>query len=337
MSSHVRRAIQTALELEADEASAPRRTTSTDVISKFPSIAPAPPPKSPAQSHQAASPPPPPIPPSVTAHTTHSAETKSRHTSKLAQLAQAKAQQGQRSWASKAQATKFDAPGFTIHKSHTEYLTPIVNGPTATTAITTTYQTLGSLAQPKRSESSLAQGVEMFAPKASRGPGETKLSKLAMKSRSLHKPVDFESEPELALLPLDQPMFTSLPSRARASPSAFASLLVEENLQDDDRRAAGKQRKDSRLTEERRSITEKPRRRTHKRREVPPASTSSSQSFAFDVPSPDDIVFNARRGTSLAPRSMSTSTHLPQSTAPSTTSRSSSATPLPIRTSVQRA
>lgn len=185
--------------------------------------------------------------------------------------------------------------------------------------------------------------MEMFAPKASPSTGnELKQSKLAMKSRRVPKPADSETEPEPILAALDHPMFAPESVRSRALPSAFASLLIDDDELSfrDHRKAVDDARKESRQTQEHRTIIEKPRRRTHKRHDIPPppASTGSSQGFAFDVPSPDDIVFNARRGTSLAQRSLSTSTHAPQSISSGAASRSSSSTlRLPSRTPVQQA
>lgn len=340
MSSHVRRAIQTAIDLEAIGTSAPSVPDPTTVSS----IPPTPAPKSPVPvpSSPPAAPSPvltAPVLPATATPPSRATEPKSRPTSKLAQLAQAKAQQSQQSpLAMKAKQMRSEGPGLAVHKSHTEYLVPIVNGPTATTAITTTYQTLGSLAQHKRSSSSTTQGVEMYASKASRDAAEPRQSKLAMKSRRAPK-TELEPDDEPVLAALDLPMFSSDAPRTRALPSAFAALLIDDEAPPRGKSAGSKDKKESTLTQEHRTIVEKPRKRTHKRHEVPPppTSTTSSQGFAFDVPSPDDVVFNARRGTSLGGRSLSASTH-PQSTASSggsAASRSTSTTPLPIRTSVR--
>src|SRR5258708_32579838 len=69
---------------------------------------------------------------------------------KLAKLAQAKSKQGG-SGAPKPNAASSTTPSTLVGTSHTEYLTPIANGPTATTAITTSYQTLGNLLSPTKS------------------------------------------------------------------------------------------------------------------------------------------------------------------------------------------
>ncbi|KAI0761725.1 hypothetical protein BC629DRAFT_1597250 [Irpex lacteus] len=68
----------------------------------------------------------------------------------------------------------------------------------------------------------------MFAPK--RSPTEPKHSKLAMKSKKAHKAHDVqpEPEPEPALSALDLPMFTTMNVQSRASPSAFASVLLSD-------------------------------------------------------------------------------------------------------------
>ncbi|EKM59438.1 uncharacterized protein PHACADRAFT_249929 [Phanerochaete carnosa HHB-10118-sp] len=280
----------------------------------------------------------PPIPtsptPAATSPVAASPETKYRPASKLAQLAQAKVAQQSLSM-SKARQMQIESSGLMMPKSRTEYVTPIVNGPTATTAITTTYQSLGSLAQPGRPKPS-SRGLEISAAKTS----ESKQSKLAMRSKRLHKHAEPESESEPALAPLEMPMFTSEPTRSRAPPSAFASILTDEESLPPRRRDVdtGSKHRESILTREHRAIVEKPRRKTHKRADIPPpVSASSSQSFAFDIPSPDDVVFNARRGTSLAPRSMSTSTHPAPSTVSNASRVSSSTAPLPIRASFPQA
>ena len=344
MSSHVRRAIQTALDLEAIELPPSPLPGPTVAVSK---TLPGPPVTS-QRSHAPTSPPAisTPTPPASSAidvaSSTRRPGAESRPMSKLAQLAQAKAQQGQQSSLSlKPKQVKSEAVGFgiTVPKSHTEYLTPIVNGPTATTAITTTYQTLGSLAQSKHSSKVLSQDIGMFASKSSRAGGELKQSKLAMKSQRISKQIESDTEPEPILAVLDHPMFTLQSARSRALPSTFASLLIDDDeLSVDRQRGSASRAKESARTQEHRTLIDKSRRRTRKRHDVPPAppSTGSSRGFAFDVPSPDDIVFNARRGTSLAPRSLPTSTHHPPSTSSGPAPGSSSTASLPSRTSVQQ-
>jgi hypothetical protein len=72
-----------------------------------------------------------------------------RPASKLAQMAQAKSKRG--SGLPKLNTATSPSPSTLVGTSHTEYITPIANGPTATTAITTSYQTLGNLLSPAQS------------------------------------------------------------------------------------------------------------------------------------------------------------------------------------------
>ena len=184
-----------------------------------------------------------------------------------------------------------------MHQSHTEYFTPIANGATATTAITTTYQSLGDLAHPQRSAHATSS-MHMFAPK----PGEAKPSKLAMKSRKhKHAEPEPESEPEAPTAPPD-PIFSPTSSQARATPSAFATLLVSEEQE-------STHSGHSKRSHEREKDKHKRKPRNSNEVTLPPGTSAAVQGFAFDVPSPDDVVFNARRGTSLAQRA-SASSHL---------------------------
>lgn len=329
MSSHVRKAIEAALLLEAADSTpkaqtqelplSPSRTVSAarSSVARDADPSPSVTQTSPRPTTQAPAPQSPPV-----------SEGKPK-VSKLAQLAQAKAQQSQGPWMPKPKRPRAETPTLMMQKPHTEYLTPIANGPTATTAITTTYQSLASLARPSRSEPKPQGVVDMFAPK--RSPTEPKHSKLALKSKKAHKAHDVqpEPEPEPALSALDLPMFTTMNVQSRASPSAFASVLLSDEIAPIEAKPSKAKDKESARAREHREVTEKPRKKSHKRNEVllPPGPRSSSEGFAFDVPSPDDVVFNARRGTSLGHRSSSTTTHLP----PSTHSVSSSRTTVSSR------
>jgi hypothetical protein len=73
-----------------------------------------------------------------------------------------------------------------------------------------------------------------------------------------------------------------------ANPSAFATVLL-----DGDHSGKKPRRKRGSTRHSRRDNEELPIMKTTRHVENPPA-------FAFDVLSPDDVVFNARRGTSLA-------------------------------------
>ena len=245
-----------------------------------------------------------------------------RQPSKLALLAQSKAQQGKRQqahWVPKMKKAPQPIPGLTLHNTHTEYLTPIANGPTATTAITTSYQSLSDLGRSSRLSPSYmpTSPVSQTHHQADKqtSPSITKQSKLAMKSRKAHQKVEAESEPELLEPEPDLEMFAPNTIRSRASPSAFASLLVNNPLlsplegKDPERGEPNEQER----AKGRRDSAGKPKRRKSHRSEasLPPLPMSPLESFAFDIPSPDDVVFQARRGTSLAQRSNSTSSHHP--------------------------
>lgn len=209
--------------------------------------------------------------------------------SKLAQLAQAKAFQSQQShWMPPKRTAPAPQPGLTVHKSHTEYLTPIANGATATTAITTTYQSLSDLGRPNRTEPA-TRSMHMFAPKHQK----SKQSKLAMKSKRAQKSA--EPEPEPVVVPLD-PIFLPTSPHSVAPPSAFASVLVHDELPPEDNKSSkSRESKDG-------SRSHKHRSSRHHEVPLPPVSLVPVQTFAFDVPSPDDIVFNARRTTTLGQR-----------------------------------
>ncbi|KAI0356515.1 hypothetical protein OH77DRAFT_1535381 [Trametes cingulata] len=245
-----------------------------------------------------------------------------RQLSKLARLAQAKAQE--QSQAPKAKAPS--QPGLILPRSHTEYLIPTANGPTATTAITTTYQSLSSLLT--KDQSRLPPSMQYPPPpnprqaSPSAKSSEPKQSKLAMKSKSARSKMEPEPEFEPTISPVvEVPIFSPKAIRSRASPSAFASLLIDDDNgspQADDlsrkHRHHHKHVRDHQRRHKERGDSDKMAR--HKERDIPPlppAPLPPLRGFAFDVPSPDDIVFNARKGTSLGQRSTS-STHSPLST-----------------------
>ncbi|TFL05524.1 hypothetical protein BDV98DRAFT_223531 [Pterulicium gracile] len=188
----------------------------------------------------------------------------------------------------------------TLPESSTEYVTPIANGPTVTTALTTTYHSLYSLTEPGRPPVSPAHHVVQIHEVPL--PEVGKKSKLAMKIKKAH---DRHEQPpaEEYQLPSIPPIFLSKDTSGRANPSAFASLLVDPwaALHDDGR-------------EGRHSDHDMFRRRSkkHSDRSSPKVSKSLAsdgpQAFDFTSPSPDDIVFNARKGTNLVPRKSTSST-----------------------------
>ncbi|KXN87962.1 HBS1-like protein [Leucoagaricus sp. SymC.cos] len=204
--------------------------------------------------------------------------------SKLALLAQQKI--------SATKAPKLPAP-------KTEYLVPTANGATATTAITTSYQSLFTLTDPKRpAYIPKLEVAPLPTGQVVTGTHATKTSKLAMKVKRANEKSAVKTpaeEPEETLTTSLSPIFQDT-SRSRASPSAFASVLARDDLM------LFKPSRRSKDELERQSGSEEPiSRKSHVRKSetIVPSLTPPS-AFAFDSPSPDDIVFNARRGTSLA-------------------------------------
>lgn len=184
-----------------------------------------------------------------------------------------------------------------LPKTTTEYLTPIANGSTATTAITTSYQSLYSLTDPSHSSVLPKLNLVPLAADSSMdlSSPSRRSTKLAMKIRKAHErqhaEVSRESEDILVAV---SPMFEPKSIDSRALPSEFASLLIsEEQLQYVDRPRNGRRHKEMKT-----DVTSDTRRRKHQMH-TPPPSQIIQASSAFDGPSPDDLVLNARRGTSL--------------------------------------
>ena len=355
MSSHVRRAIATALELEAVDRAvgdagdvtprpveaapqppepAPSRPSPAPTRIELPSPPSPKTPKTPRTARRVSPAvtatrelslvqPPSPPPPRDAPESPMSPQMTGKQPSKLAMLAQAKAAQQQGPWMPKPKKTSV-VPAHTslvLNKTHTEYLQPIANGATATTAITTSYQTLGSLMSLERSV------LPPSMPPVGRAPAalsprsgtkevkskEAKPSKLAMKSKAAQRKAEREREPAPAEEPLTTPLspLFSPQLRARAAPSTFAAVLVDDDgvllpTESADKKRTSRSGRSS--SQSRRSSShrgsETSRRSSKHDSLLPPApELASLRGFAFDVPSPDDVVFNARRGTSLAPRS----------------------------------
>ncbi|KAJ7507449.1 hypothetical protein B0H11DRAFT_123883 [Mycena galericulata] len=277
-SSHVRRAIQTALDLEAgdhDPVSHARTSegsrTPTPTLNRPSAPTPSKVPEMPSSSSSAPA---------------------ARPPSKLALLAQAN---------KAARTVKPKTPVWSgpprLPEEHTEYLTPIANGSTVTTAITTSYQSLYSLTDPGRPPKSTAPFVVPLPPPAQAATHpDAKKSKLAMKIKKAQEkhqpePIVLEAPP-----PSIPPMFLPKTSRTRASPSAFASLLIDDALSSDASDTEARQIAKQHKLKQKRETRHQSRR--HPPAPVPDLFTPSG--FAFDGPSPDDIVLNARRDTSLA-------------------------------------
>ncbi|KAL4075712.1 hypothetical protein J3A83DRAFT_2030247 [Scleroderma citrinum] len=194
MSSHVRRAIRTAMELEAhDHESTPKaRGKDLSETSSISTIKPAEP--SPVVPNRTLD--------SLVMH--GEPDTKSRPQSKLAKLAQAKAN------ASVPLIPKSLPPTspLPLPKPHTEYLTPIANGATATTAITTSYQSLHSLS---------VSHAPPPLPLVQMPTIESRQSKLAMKvKKGQSKPSSHSSTTDEEWnIPSPSPLFLSKSSRSR--------------------------------------------------------------------------------------------------------------------------
>jgi len=252
-----------------------------------------------------------------------------RPMSKLALLAQQKA----------------EARGPKLPEPSTEYLTPIANGPTVTTAITTSYQSLWSLTDPNRSNMIPRLDVVPIGAKPPKTPqspssppsasSEKKQSKLALKAKRGHEKSLVKPEspvPEVEDVPPVLPIFQPSPVIARASPSAFASVLLDGQISPQPPAKGstkapsvvdGEVTQSSRTADNvssRRSKTASSRapsvvssstvsidscdshpHRKKKKHIAPPSATGSTvtKGFAFDSPSPDDIVLQARQGTKL--------------------------------------
>jgi hypothetical protein len=162
-----------------------------------------------------------------------------------------------------------------------------------------------------------------------------------MKAKKQHLKSGSSTEGDQAYLPVPvHAMFKPEGSRSRASPSKFASILLDGvPLTSDEDKGHRKERRDKLPRERRRShgrssstspldeptanvkasSTSKHKSSTAKATNLPLAPLGP---FAFDVPSPDDIVLNARRGTSLARSASDASilSALPPSTAHSRSS-----------------
>lgn len=281
--SHVRRAIQTALELEAGDRNFSfqgERTSGTRTPTPTLNRPAAPTPsKVPEMPSSSGSPP------------------ATRQPSKLALLAQAnKAARGARP-GMPVLPTRTGHPH--LPEEHTEYLTPIANGSTVTTAITTSYQSLYSLTDPGRAPKTMAPFVVPLSPPTPvSNPTDAKKSKLAMKIKKAQEKHQPRPAAPAVAPPMIPPMFLPKPTRTRAPPSAFASLLVDDALSLDVQNTDVQHLAKKKLKEK--DLDEKSRHRSRRHPSTKVPDFSAPRAFAFDGPSPDDIVLNARRDTSLA-------------------------------------
>lgn len=282
MSRHVKQAIQIALELETHDREraarlSPKSESST--ASKASSVTTVKPtmPYSPPRADAT------PNLPIVR----QEVEAKGRPQSKLAALAQAKAS-ANTSLVPKLLKSPPSSPPKELPKPHTQYFTPIANGATATTAITTSYQSLQSLSRPQAQEpASLVQmpGAE---------PKQSKLAKKVKKATAKLQPTPPDDDTDSHLI-IPSPLFIPKPTNPHKDTRSTYKYgremphLVKVY-------EASHSRSHSSL-----GLSQSQRHRSSRPRAVPPG-VKMNLGFAFDVPSPDDIVFNARRGTSLAHR-----------------------------------
>ncbi|KAF7355041.1 HBS1-like protein [Mycena sanguinolenta] len=223
-SSHVRRAIQTALEMEAGDRSPASQGDSDGSRTPTPTL------------HRPSAPTPSKLPQMPTPS---SSPPTTRQPSKLALLAQAN-----KAARSAKPVLPLSGTPPQLPPEHTEYLTPISNGPTVTTAITTSYQSFYSLTNPDRPSASTEPFVVPLSTSPSAGPSaEVKKSKLAMKiKKAQEKQQPPPVAPEAPPPPPIPPIFLPKPTRTRAAPSAFASLLVDD-VPDDEATRLAKQKK----------------------------------------------------------------------------------------------
>ena len=315
-SSIIQRAIQTALELEAVDREATPKPSQPRAEHSDRSETPSP------NYHQPANIPSSPKTPPVSP---------TRPLSKLALLAQQKAEGGSRPSTLQRLSTpphsppssrplsklamlaqqKVDATRIPkLPKTSTEYLTPIANGPSVTTAITTSYQSLYSLTDPSRSNViPKLDVVPLHLSVEAPTPTDHRPSKLALKIKRAGDKSGTVSElsPEEPIMPPPSPLFQSKSTQARASPSAFASVLVLDNLHNhQDKNMAKDDHGDHKHRKGKVPVRKTIRdgstnNHSHHSQKLKHTNSLSHDPtpFAFNVPSPDDIVFNARKGSAF--------------------------------------
>ncbi|THH08132.1 hypothetical protein EW145_g2914 [Phellinidium pouzarii] len=199
----------------------------------------------------------------------------------------------------------------------TEYLTPTSNSNSVTTAITTYTQTPDSMVALSR-----AKLPPSYQPEAQDSPsvGGGRQSKLALKAKkSSHKAAvsteALEGAQRAALEYMqsraDNPIYSRKLGTSSAAPSPFAALLVDDSL------PAKKPKRSKNDTDHEQKSEQRTQRRQRREALLPmhllkPAVLKSTI-FAFDVPSPDDVVLNARRGTALGSTPRSGTPHSKQS------------------------
>ncbi|KIM45904.1 hypothetical protein M413DRAFT_23715 [Hebeloma cylindrosporum] len=220
-----------------------------------------------------------------------------------------------------------------LPKTTTEYLTPIANGSSVTTAITTSYQSLYSLTDPSRRNTIPRLDVVPVQPPGGilTSPSHQRPSKLAMKiKRAGDKPLlnpGFPSEDAIVSAPLS-PLFQPTTTHARASPSAFASVLIYDAANspcNEGKDKNSKKRKEHMHKKEGTTIAQRTSDQPLEQRIAKPRNYAftDNNTFAFDGPSPDDIIFNARKKSGLKNLASPASHTSPNASAPSGKSLSS--------------
>nr|GAT53834.1 predicted protein [Mycena chlorophos] len=273
-SSHVRRAIETAMQMEVhDHTPVTPPPQATPAQSSTPTT-------TPVKTRPSAP------TPSKTAPMPSPSSAPQRPVSKLAQLAQANK-------VARTPTPEMLSGPPRLPPERTQYLTPIANGSTVTTAITTSYQSLYSLTNPDRTDNGRFVVVplpEATAATGSNAPSEPKQSKLQMKiKKAQEKPAQQQPAPVEPSPPVVPPMFRATATRTRAEPSAFATVLL------DDRSSLG-------VASDGPVSADGSRRRQRQATPTKIPELFAASGSAFDGPSPDEIIMNARRGTSLAQR-----------------------------------
>ncbi len=176
---------------------------------------------------------------------------------------------------------------------------PTSNTSSMTTAITTYIQTPDNMMSLARRELPPSFAPNMLALPPPAHTAGSKSSKLAIKAKnsyaksSIAEPLSpsLGSQHDSEQTDDNDIIYRNRHRGSVASPSSFASILVDEDTEGllQEQRERYKQRKVAMLP----------------KHLLSPTRSTGSSPFAFDQPSPDDIVMQARRGTALASRQSS--------------------------------
>lgn len=210
-----------------------------------------------------------------------------RPASKLALLAQRKSNTTTIDVPPKVSRPKVMGPPF----AHTEYFSPTTLSPSATTAITTYIQTPDNMLALSRCD--LPPSFPTFGSTLQRGDGKSKLALKAKKTHNKSSTVgDDALSQTMSPVTVQNSLYSPRRRNSEVTPSAFATLLVDGTVPFNDGSVSP-------------SVQERGERQQRKQRMkalIPAHIQSPTSKFAFDVPSPDDVVMNARRGTALSPQ-----------------------------------